>query len=155
MIKNLPIALEEPDNYAARAEIMWAGTIAHNGLLGTGRAEDWASHMIGHEISAIYDLTHGATLSIVFPAWMEYVYLENIDRFVQYSTRVWNVEMDYDNPEMTALEGIRKTKEFFKKIGMPTSLSEANIPGDKIEEWPKSVCYQGRLEILRNYIKMM
>lgn len=153
MIKNLPIALEEPDNYAARAEIMWAGTIAHNGLLGTGRAEDWASHMIGHEISAIYDLTHGATLSIVFPAWMEYVYLENIDRFVQYSTRVWNVEMDYDNPEMTALEGIRKTKEFFKKIGMPTSLSEANIPGDKIEEMAEKCVLSGPVGNIKKLYK--
>lgn len=153
MIKNLPIALEEPDNYAARAEIMWAGTIAHNGLLGTGRAEDWASHMIGHEISAIYDLTHGATLSIVFPAWMEYVYLENIDRFVQYSTRVWNVEMDYDNPERTALEGIRKTKEFFKKIGMPTSLSEANIPGDKIEEMAEKCVLSGPVGNIKKLYK--
>lgn len=153
MIKNLPIALEKPDNYAARAEIMWAGTIAHNGLLGTGRAEDWASHMIGHEISAIYDLTHGATLSIVFPAWMEYVYLENIDRFVQYSTRVWNVEMDYDNPERTALEGIRKTKEFFKKIGMPTSLSEANIPGDKIEEMAEKCVLSGPVGNIKKLYK--
>lgn len=153
MIKNLPIALEEPDNYAVRAEIMWAGTIAHNGLLGTGRAEDWASHMIGHEISAIYDLTHGATLSIVFPAWMEYVYLENIDRFVQYSTRVWNVEMDYDNPERTALEGIRKTKEFFKKIGMPTSLSEANIPGDKIEEMAEKCVLSGPVGNIKKLYK--
>lgn len=91
IIKNVPIALEEPDNYAARAEIMWAGTIAHNGLLGTGRVEDWSSHMIAHEISAIYDLTHGATLSIVFPAWMEYVYLDNINRFAQFAMRVWGL----------------------------------------------------------------
>lgn len=153
MIKNLPIALEEPDNYAARAEIMWAGTLAHNGLMGTGRAEDWGSHMIGHEISAIYDLTHGTTLSIVFPAWMEYVYLENIDRFVQYAARVWNVEIDYQNPERTALEGIRKTKEFFKKIGMPTSLSEADISGDRIEEMAEKCVLSGPVGNIKKLYK--
>jgi len=99
MIKNVPIALEEPDNYNARAEIMWAGTIAHNGLLGTGRIEDWASHNIEHEISAIYDVAHGAGLAVVFPAWMKYVYKNNLDRFVQFAVRVWNVEMNFDEPE--------------------------------------------------------
>lgn len=134
IIKNLPIALKEPENYAARAEIMWGGTIAHNGLLGTGRIEDWGSHMIAHEISAIYDLTHGATLSIIFPAWMKYVYLDHVDRFAQFAVRVWGIELDFQNPKKTALEGIRRTKEFFNEVGMPTSLSQANISNDKIEE---------------------
>jgi len=83
---------------------MWAGTIAHNGLLGTGRIEDWASHNIEHEISAIYDVAHGAGLAVVFPAWMKYVYKNNLDRFVQFAVRVWNVEMNFDEPERTALE---------------------------------------------------
>ncbi len=115
MINNLPIALEEPDNYAARAEIMWSGTIAHNGLLGTGRIEDWGgSHMIAHEISGIYDLAHGgAALSIVFPAWMKYVYLSNLDKFVQYASRVWNLDVNFENIARTALEGIELTEDFF------------------------------------------
>ncbi len=85
LIKNVPLALEEPENYAARAEVMWAGTIAHNDLLGTGREEDWASHAIEHELSGIYDVAHGAGLAVVVPAWMEYVYQENINRFVQFA----------------------------------------------------------------------
>ncbi len=134
MINNLPIVLEEANNYDARAEIMWAGTIAHNGLLGTGRIEDWSSHMIAHEISGIYDLAHGAALSIVFPAWMRYVYLTNLNRFVQYASRVWNLDFDFEDKEKTALKGIEMTEKFFKEVGMPTSLKDAEIPKERIGE---------------------
>lgn len=79
----------ETEDYAARAEVMWAGTMAHNGVLGVGRVEDWGSHMLGHELSAYYDMTHGATLSIIIPHWMEYVYQNNIARFVKYAVDVW------------------------------------------------------------------
>ncbi|MBC8589158.1 iron-containing alcohol dehydrogenase [Paratissierella segnis] len=153
MIKNLPIALEETNNYAARSEIMWAGTIAHNGLLGTGRVEDWGSHMIAHEISAMYDITHGATLSIIFPAWMNYVYQDNIDRFVQYAIRVWGVEMNFQDPEKTVLEGIERTKEFFKKAGMPTSLSEVDISRDSIEEMAEKCVLSGPVGNFRKLFK--
>ncbi|QGU96301.1 iron-containing alcohol dehydrogenase [Clostridium bovifaecis] len=134
IIKNVPIALENSENYEARAEIMWAGTIAHNGLLGTGRIEDWATHDIEHELSGIYDITHGAGLAILFPAWMKYVYSQDVKRFAQFANRVWNVEIDVNSLERTALEGIEKTKAYFKRIGMPVSLSEANIPSDRFEE---------------------
>lgn len=134
LIKNIPVVLNEPENYAARAEIMWAGTLAHNDLLDTGRIGDWGSHMIAHEISGLYDMTHGATLSIVFPAWMKYVYKNNIMRFVQFAQRVWNVEPDYYDLDTTALKGIEKTKEFFKDTGLPISLTEANVPFDRIDE---------------------
>lgn len=130
VIKYAPIVLKEPENYDARAEIMWAGTIAHNGLLGTGRQEDWASHKIEHELSGIYDVTHGAGLSVVFPAWMKYVYKNNINMFVQFASRVWDVEIDLKNPEATALEGIRRLEEFFKSIGLPTRLSGLGINDD-------------------------
>ncbi len=143
MINNLPIALEEPDNYAARAEIMWSGTIAHNGLLGTGRIEDWGSHMIAHEISGIYDLAHGAALSIVFPAWMKYVYLSNLDKFVQYASRVWNLDVNFENIARTALEGIELTEDFFKRMGMPTSLKDAGISNDRIEEMAQKCVMYG------------
>jgi hypothetical protein len=112
IIKNVPIVLEEPENYQARAEIMWASTIAHNDLLSTGRIGDWASHAIEHELSGIYDVPHGAGLAVVFPAWMKYVYKEDVDRFVQFATRVWDVEMDFSNPERTALEGIYRLTQF-------------------------------------------
>ncbi|MFW5992465.1 MAG: iron-containing alcohol dehydrogenase, partial [Halanaerobiaceae bacterium] len=128
MIKNVPLALENPEDYAARSEVMWASTIAHNDLLGTGREEDWASHMIEHEISGIYDVAHGAGLAVIFPAWMKYVYRENINKFVQFAVKVWDVEPDFENPEWTALQGIKKTREFFSSIGLPVSLEELDIP---------------------------
>ncbi len=134
IIKYAPRALEEPENYDIRANIMWAGTIAHNDLLSTGRIGDWASHMIEHELSGIYDLAHGAGLAIVFPAWMKYVYQHDLPRFVQFAARVWGVDPDYHNPEKTALEGIRRLEEFFKRIGLPTRLADAGIPADRLEE---------------------
>ena len=134
IINNAPIALSQPDNYDARAEIMWAGTIAHNNLLSTGRIGDWASHKIEHELSGIYDIAHGAGLSIIFPAWMKYVYKHNVNRFVQFAVRVWDVDIPFESPEAIALEGIRRMTEFFKKLGLPVTLSEANIIDDKFEE---------------------
>src|SRR5690606_2127475 len=92
VINNARIVMEKPDDYDARAEIMWAAAIAHNGLLGTGREEDWGSHMIEHEISGIYDVAHGAGLAVVFPAWMQYVYKTDLGRFVQFAVRVWDVD---------------------------------------------------------------
>jgi alcohol dehydrogenase len=134
IINNAPIALEKPEDYAARAEIMWAGTIAHNDLLSTGRIGDWASHRIEHELSGIYDIAHGAGLSIIFPAWMKYVYKHNLNRFVQFAVRVWDVDLAFENSEAIALEGIRRMTEFFKRIGLPVSLSDADITEDKFEE---------------------
>ena len=134
IILNVPIALNNPEDYNARAEIMWTGTIAHNDLLGTGRIGDWSSHDIEHELSGIYDIAHGAGLSIVFPAWMKYVYKENINRFAQFASRVWNIEYSFSNPEITALKGIEQLEFFFKSIDLPTRLSEADIPDTRLEE---------------------
>lgn len=134
LIKNVPIALQEPDNYAARAEIMWTGTIAHNNLLSTGRIGDWSSHDIEHELSAIYDVPHGAGLAVVFPAWMHHVYRHDLTRFAQFAARVWNVEYDPTNLERTALEGIRRLTYFFQEIGLPVTLAELDIPTDRLEE---------------------
>ncbi len=134
IIDNLPKLMEDPEDYDARAEVMWASTVAHNDLLGTGREEDWASHGIEHEISGIYDVTHGAGLAVVFPAWMKYVYEHDVERFAQFADRVWGVETDYQNLEETALEGIYRTEKFFSRIGLPTSLSEMDIDDSRIEE---------------------
>lgn len=134
IIHNVPIALENPEDYGARAEVMWAGTVAHNDLLSTGRIGDWASHQIEHELSGIYDIAHGAGLAIVFPAWMKYVYKHDIQRFAQFAVRVWNVEYDFNDPERTALEGIDRLTHFFSSIGLPTTLKEADIPEDRLEE---------------------
>ena len=129
-----PLVMEEPENYNARANIMWAGTIAHNDLLHTGRIGDWASHNIEHELSGIYDVAHGAGLAIVFPAWMKYVYKHDAARFEQFAVRVWGCRTRPLLPERTALEGIRRLQEFFEQIGLPTTLREAEIPDDRLEE---------------------
>ncbi|OIJ14420.1 NADH-dependent alcohol dehydrogenase [Anaerobacillus alkalilacustris] len=151
IINNAHTVLENPTNYDARAEIMWSGTIAHNDLLSTGRVGDWASHDIEHEISGIYDIAHGAGLAIVFPAWMKYVYKQDINRFVQYAHRVWNVEIDPFDLEKTALAGIKKTEEFFRSIGMPISLTEVNILDDHIDEMAKKGTESGPLG---NFVKL-
>ena len=104
MIKEVPKVLENPKDYNARANIMWAGMVAHNNIIGVGREQDWASHGIEHELSALYDVPHGAGLAVIFPAWMSYVMKHNIQKFAQFAVRVWGCEMDFENPENTAKE---------------------------------------------------
>lgn len=91
IIKEASTVMKEPENYGARANLMWCGTIAHNGTCGAGCEEDWASHFLEHEISAIYNVTHGAGLSVIFPAWMTWMTEHNVDKIVQYAVRVWSV----------------------------------------------------------------
>lgn len=134
MINNTPIALARPDDYNARAEMMWAGTLAHNGLLSTGRLGDWAAHLIEQELSAIYDVAHGAGLAVIFPAWMKYTLPRNLEKFAQFAVRVWGVEPDFEDPERTAREGIHRLEEFYRRIGMPTRLGELGIGTDRLEE---------------------
>lgn len=153
VIRNAPIALSEPENYDARAEIMWSGTIAHNGLLGTGRQEDWASHRIEHELSGIYDVTHGAGLAVVIPAWMKYVYKLNVNRFVQYANRVWDVEIEIENPERTALEGIDRLQKFYKSIGLPITLRDLNITDDRFAEMAEKCTKYGPVGGLKRIYK--
>jgi alcohol dehydrogenase YqhD (iron-dependent ADH family) len=123
IIKDAPIVIGEPENYSARANIMWAGTLAHNGICGVGRDEDWASHGLEHELSALYNVAHGAGLAVMFPAWMQYVYTSGIDRFVQFATRVWNIEFTGDKKE-TALKGIKALKDFFSSLGLPVNFEQ-------------------------------
>ena len=153
LIKNVPTVLQEPDNYDARANIMWASTIAHNDLLSTGRIGDWSSHAIEHELSGIYDVPHGAGLAVIFPAWMKYVYHHNIDRFVQFAVRVWNVEHSFEDPEQTVLEGIERLTNFFNKIGLPTTLKELKIPADRLEEMADKAS-NSDTKTLGNFIKL-
>lgn len=151
IIKNARNIIKDPQNYDARAEIMWAGSLAHNGLLGTGREEDWASHGIEHELSGIYDLTHGAGLSIIFPAWMKYVYKHNINRFVNFAHNVFNIDIDLNDLENVALEGIRELEQFFKNISLPTKLNEVDIPSDRFMEMAKKATEKGPLG---NFLKL-
>jgi hypothetical protein len=151
VINNAPIALREPENYAARAEIMWTGTIAHNNLLDTGRIGDWASHKIEMEISGLYDLAHGAGLAVIFPAWMKYVYRNDAERFARFAVRVWDVEPDFYDIEKVALAGIKKLENFFREIGLPITLKEANIPYDRFEEMAAKCVEMGPVG---NFIKL-
>lgn len=132
VVNNGLILVNEPDNYDARAELMWASTLAHNGLLDTGRNSCWASHMIGTELSAHYNAIHGATLSVIIPAWMEYVYKYDLKRFATFASEVFDVEYDKNNLEFTAKEGIYKIKEFFSKLNMPISIKELGINDDSL-----------------------
>jgi alcohol dehydrogenase YqhD (iron-dependent ADH family) len=134
IIDNVPAALARPDDYDARAQIMWASTIAHNDLLGTGRIGDWATHCIEHEVSGIYDVAHGAGLAVLFPAWMRHVYRLDIARFARFAVEVWGVEPSFQQPERTALEGIGRTREFFHSIGLPVTLSELGVPDARFGE---------------------
>jgi alcohol dehydrogenase YqhD (iron-dependent ADH family) len=134
MLMYAPVTLNEPQNYDARAEIMWCSTIAHNGLLNTGRLGDWGSHKIEHEISGIYDIAHGAGLAIIFPAWMRYVYKENPGRFLQFAIRVFKIDNSLTDTEAVIFKMIEKLKNFFKSIGMPTCLSEAGIDDSRFKE---------------------
>ena len=137
IISNVHDVLKNPEDYGARAEVMWTGSVAHNDLFGTGREGDWASHMIEHEISGIYDVAHGAGLAVVFPAWMKYVYKHNVQRFVQFANRVWNVDIDHENPERTALEGINRLERFFTSIGLPVTLPQLGVKDDRFDEMAK------------------
>lgn len=136
MVKETPRVIADPDNYDARANIMWAGMVAHNGLVGVGRSQDWNSHSIEHELSAIYDCAHGAGLAVIMPSWMEYVYKHDVMRFCQMATRVFGCQMNYENPEATALEGIRRFRSFLHGIGMPINFAEL---GAKEEDIPVMV----------------
>lgn len=129
-----PVAMADPTNYNARAQLMWAGTIAHNNTVGVGRIQDSSCHRIQGKIGGKYDSAHGAGLATVCPAWMQYVYKTNLPRFVRYATKVWGVAYDPYHPENTALEGILRLKAFFKSLGMPTTLAELGVPEEDIEE---------------------
>lgn len=143
IVNNAPRLIEEPRDYDTRAEIMWAGTLAHNDLIGTGRAQDWASHMIEHELSGIYDIAHGAGLAIVFPAWMKFVYKKDIPRFAQFANRVFGIEINTRDLEETALAGIRALEDFFRSLKMPIRLSEADITDEHFEEMAEKATDHG------------
>lgn len=133
VIRAARIVVKHPDNYDAQAQLMWGSTIAHNDTLGIGRVQDWGSHQIEHELSALYDVAHGAGLAVVFPAWMRYHMKKNVMRFAQYAVRVHGCPMNFENPEETALRGIEAHEAFLREIGMPLTLSQL---GARTEDIP-------------------
>jgi hypothetical protein len=133
IIRETPKALANPNDYEARANLMWAGMVAHNDICGVGRDQDWSSHQMEHELSGLYDVAHGAGLAVMFPAWMKYVMKHDIMRFAQFAVRVWGCQMDFQHPENTAFQGIEKMEKFFISIGMPVRFAEL---GAKAEDIP-------------------
>ena len=131
-----PRVIADPNNYEARANIMWAGMMAHNNSCGVGRSQDWNSHNIEHELSALYDCAHGAGLAVTMPAVFKYVMNHDVMRFAKVAVRVWGCQMDFDHPEVTALEGINAFQSFLVSIGMPKNFAEL---GAKEEDIPKLV----------------
>ncbi len=117
-------AKENPKDYEARSNIMWAGMVAHNDICGVGREQDWGSHQLEHELSALYDVAHGAGLAVMFPAWLKYNIKHDVMRYAQFATRVWGCQMNFENPEITAREGIVRFETFLKSIGMPVRFHE-------------------------------
>lgn len=153
VIAQAPKVLAKPTDYDAWSELMWAGTIAHNNLLNTGRVGDWGSHDIEHEISGIYDVAHGAGLAVVFPAWMKHVLDHDLDRFVQWSVRVWNVELDIFDKEATARAGIARLEAFFHSIGLGTTLASLNVGADRIDEMARKAT-DGDTRRIGNFVKL-
>ena len=151
MINNARKIVRNKNDYNVWAEIMWTGNIAHNGLMGMGREEDWGSHDIEHELSAIYDIAHGEGLSIIFPAWMKYVYKHDVNRFVQFAVRVWDVDLSYGDLSQIALEGIRRLENFYTEIGLPTRLSQIDIDELHFDEMSLKGAKEGPLG---NFVKL-
>lgn len=136
--------MKNPRDYNARAELMVSAILAHNGLAGIGRNQDWSSHIIAAQLSAEYGSVHGATLSVIIPAWASCVQSENIPRFAQFANRVLDVEVDFNAPEKTALEGIEKLKAFYRELGMPTTLKELGVENqERFAEMTKKACANG------------
>ena len=119
IIKNGRILAKDPGNYNALEQIGLCGTIAHNGILGLGRNEDWACHGMGHELSGMYDVAHGSTLSVMTPAWMEYVKNENKEMFVQFAVNVFGITINLKNSDEVINRGINCLKQFYKELGLP------------------------------------
>ena len=149
--------LKNPTDYRHRAQIMWGGSIAHNGLTGCGLSDDWATHQLEHELSGMFDATHGAGLAAIWPSWARYVYKENVSRFVRFAVNVMGVENDFTNPEATALKGIEAMEEFYHAIGMPINIHELigrEVTDDEIREMVRKcsrnyTSTQGRFKVLQ------
>jgi alcohol dehydrogenase YqhD (iron-dependent ADH family) len=133
LIKNAPAVIDNQTDYDSWSDIGFAGYVAHNGLVGMGRAQDWACHDMEHELSAIYDIAHGAGLAVLTPAWMRYVYHDNINMFVQFAVNVMGVQGSFREPEAIIEEGITRLSAFFKRIGLPQTLAELGIGSDNLE----------------------
>lgn len=147
-------AIRDPKDYEARAALMWAGSLSHNGLTGCGKTFMMRCHQLEHELSGAYDrVAHGAGLAVIFPAWAKYIYRYNVSRFAQYAVNVWGLPMNFEHPERTALEGIQATEAYFQSIGMPVRLSELDVDGAKFDEMAEKCTFFGK-RTLPDYIEL-
>ena len=144
-------AMEDPGDYQARANLMWAGTLAHNNLCGMDREQDWSSHNLEHELSALYDCAHGAGLAVVMPAWMEYVMHHDLERFARFAVHVFGCQPD-ENLEQTAKAGIEELRKFWKSIGMPQTIEELGGKREDIPTIIKMLEIEGRT--LGGFVKL-
>lgn len=148
VIKHAKILMEDPENYEARAEVMWAGSLSHNGLTGCGtNGGDWAPHQLEHELGGMFDVAHGAGLAAVWGSWARYVYKTQPERFVQFAVNVLGIENDFRNPEKTALKGIEAMEDFYRSIGMPVSIRDMGIT--VTEEQIKELAYKASFKNTR------
>ena len=149
--------LKNPEDYRYRAQIMWGGSLMHNGLTGCGVTDDWATHQLEHELSGLFDVTHGAGLAAIWPSWARYVMHENLSRFVRFAVNVMDVPNDFTDPEGTALKGIEAMERFYHAIGMPINIKELigkDITDEEIKEMTRKCSrnYQhtcGQLKVLK------
>jgi len=154
VVKNGKIAMLEPTNYEAMSEIMWCGSVSHNGFTGLGYVLDFAVHQLGHEISAKYDVAHGASLSAVWESWAKHVYKIKPERFAQYGRYVWGIDEKDDN--QAALNAISTTMEFFKSLNMPTNFSSLGIEllnENELLEMSDRCTYRGK-RLVGNFKKL-
>ena len=148
MKENVFKVLADPEDYRARAQIMWGGSVAHNDLTGCGMSGDWATHQLEHELSGMFDVTHGAGLAAIWPSWARYVYKENVSRFVRFAVNVMDVPNDFTDPEGTVLRGIEAMERFYHAIGMPINIHELigrDITDDEIREMVRKCSRGGTL----------
>ena len=141
MIHEGPKAVADSEDYESRANIMWAGMMAHNNSCGVGRSQDWTSHDVEHELSALYDCAHGAGLAVTMPAVFTYNMNHDVTRFAKIAVRVWGCDMDYEHPEVTAKAGIEAFRRFLISIGMPKNFEELGAKEEDIEKMAHSCCY--------------
>jgi len=140
VINNSKILMKDPTNYEARAEVMWAGSLSHNGLTGCGSIGDWACHQLEHELGGMFDVAHGAGLAAVWGSWARYVYKYNVARFAQFAVNVLGVPNDFSDQEKTALAGIEAMEAYYHSINMPTSISELGV--EICEDEMKELAYK-------------
>ena len=151
IITEAPRVMANPENYDARANIMWCGTLAHNGICGTGRQEDWVSHFMEHELSAVYGVTHGAGLAVMTPAWMTFMATHNPKKGAQFARRVMNVAIDDDT--QAALEGISRLKAFYASLGLPITLGQLGIENPDIDLLVHKL-HENKGEVIGGYYRL-